>query len=345
MATAALKVNATVQYCMSLARLVMMAAELPALTQFRAGDDYGPGQTTKCSFPYCVYYIGTTSLLGWALDLAPSKDNFWSTTIQPGSAFHNATEPYPSMEAAIATYSTAPVQLGDGVGFTNVSLALATCTSAGRLLQPSRPSTAIDACFAAAAGLGSGPAFPVAQRDGNYPVMSTFTAVGGRAWVHILTIGLAAAASITPPMLPLDVAPPLPGEGGLLAYAGWREAGGGSFAVLGNFTAATPITLAAAPDPHQWTLTHAAPILSSGWALLGEAAKLVPVSVWRVEVVTDVPGGGVAVGVRGEPGEEVGLAFAKPGGAAGWSVVNMVCKVGAEGSATITYDAGGGKCA
>lgn len=64
MATAAGAVGATVQYCMSLGRFVMMAAELPAITQVRAGDDYGPGQTATCSFPYCVYYIGTSSLMG-----------------------------------------------------------------------------------------------------------------------------------------------------------------------------------------------------------------------------------------------------------------------------------------
>lgn len=75
MATAAQKLNVTVQYCMSLPRFVMMAAQLPAVTQVRAGDDYGPGQTASCSFPYCVYYIGTSSLLAWALAIAPSKDD------------------------------------------------------------------------------------------------------------------------------------------------------------------------------------------------------------------------------------------------------------------------------
>ena len=28
-----------------------------------------PEGKTGCEFPYCVYYIGTTSLLNWALDL------------------------------------------------------------------------------------------------------------------------------------------------------------------------------------------------------------------------------------------------------------------------------------
>ena len=60
------------------------------MTTFRASDDYGPGQTgyyptqknaslpptdgsTGCGFPYCVYYVGTTSILAWALQLGPSK--------------------------------------------------------------------------------------------------------------------------------------------------------------------------------------------------------------------------------------------------------------------------------
>ena len=34
---------------MTLGRLLTMAVELPQLTQFRAGDDYGPGQTATCS--------------------------------------------------------------------------------------------------------------------------------------------------------------------------------------------------------------------------------------------------------------------------------------------------------
>ena len=164
MATAASAAGAGVQFCMSLGRLLMMAVELPGITQFRAGDDYGPGQTAGCSYPYCVYYIGTTSLLGWAIDVAPSKDGFWSAEVQPGSPFGrgNATEPYAAMEAAIAVLSTANVMVDDGLdasgkAFTNISLVLATCTSGGRLLQPSRPASAIDACFATAAFKDNGP--------------------------------------------------------------------------------------------------------------------------------------------------------------------------------------------
>jgi hypothetical protein len=90
--------------------MVMQSVEIPAVTQFRASDDYGPGQTgfypthkpgqnatdgsTGCGFPYCVYYVGTTSIMAWALELEPSKDNFWSKPLQPGSAFNRDADPW-----------------------------------------------------------------------------------------------------------------------------------------------------------------------------------------------------------------------------------------------------------
>lgn len=342
MATAAAKVNATVQYCMGLGRLITMAVELPAVTQFRAGDDYGPGQPAGCSFPYCVYYIGTTSLLGWALDIAPSKDAFWSMEVQPGSPFGhgNATEPYAAMEAAIAVLSTAPVQLGDGVGFTNVTLALATCTIGGRLLQPSRPATAIDACFAADA-FADGASGPVAARSHNLPVMSTHTLVGARAWAHILVIALAAPFQLAPAHLPLDTALDT-GDVGWVSYSGWSKFGGGAFGALADFSGAAPLALAAAPDPMDWVLLHTAPLLSSGWALLGEPAKLVPVSALRIAAVAAAAGGGVDASVRGEPGEVVALVFARRGADGAYSQFGASCTVGGAGEATISVDGQGG---
>lgn len=342
MADAALAANATVQYCMSLGRFVLSAVNLPAVTQFRAGDDYGPGQTAKCGFPYCVYYIGTTSLLGWAIGVAPSKDNFWTTRDQPGNPFHNATEPYNSMEAAIAALSTAPVQLGDGVGFTNVTLALATCTaSTGRLLQPSRPATAIDACFAG--DVWGASAGPVAARSHNLPVQSTHTLVSGRTWAHILTIGLNGSTSVRPADLPFDVVP-FAGDAGALVYAGWSETRGVSFDVIGAFDAMHALNLVDAPDPHDWSLHHVAPIFSSGWALLGEAAKLVPVSVWRVQEV-DADATSTRVNVRGDANETLTFSFAKPNGAGSWAVVTQTCSISAAGAATIVMGTDGqGSC-
>lgn len=44
MGLGAAKQNVTVQYCMTFARMVLQSAEIPAVTTFRASDDYGPGQ-------------------------------------------------------------------------------------------------------------------------------------------------------------------------------------------------------------------------------------------------------------------------------------------------------------
>jgi hypothetical protein len=100
MGKGAAKSNVSVQYCMTFARMVLQTAEVPAVTTFRASDDYGPGQTgyyptakpgkpptdgsTGCGFPYCVYYVGTTSILAYAMQLGPSKDNYVSCNREGG---------------------------------------------------------------------------------------------------------------------------------------------------------------------------------------------------------------------------------------------------------------------
>ena len=110
MGAGAAKSNVSIQYCMTFARMVLQTAEIPAVTTFRASDDYGPGQTGYyptarpgknatdgthgCGFPYCVYYVGTTSILAHAMQLGPSKDNYWSTALQGGSAFNRGPDPW-----------------------------------------------------------------------------------------------------------------------------------------------------------------------------------------------------------------------------------------------------------
>ena len=215
MGRGAAKANVTIQYCMEYARFVLQSVEIPAVTQTRASDDYHPGQTgyyptqkdpsgkSGCGFPYCVYYIGTTSLMNWALDLKPSKDNYWSTPKQgEGGPYGNQTrEPYNEMQGMILAYSTGPVAPSDRIGSSNASLILMACTAGGRLLQPSRPATAVDVCFADAA-FGDG---PQAATQHNYPVSSTHTAVDHWKWLHVLTVGLASPYELSSAMVSVDV--------------------------------------------------------------------------------------------------------------------------------------------
>jgi len=293
----------TVQYCMAYARMVLQSLEIPAVSQFRAGDDYGPGQSTGCSFPYCVYNIGTTSLIAWALGLAPAKDDFWSTQHQPGNPYShgNATEPYSEMEAAIASYSTGPVQPSDMVGAMNASLLLMTCASDGTLLQPSLPASAIDATFVYAA-FGT-PGTPKPTKHDNPAVWSTHTVVGGKKYAHVLVIGLNNTMSLTPADILLDIDT----DGEYVAYTGYGAPL--NVSINGPFSGNSPIVLAPCLYSN-FRLWHAAPrSAATGWALLGEMGKWVPIAKQRVLSVAD-SGSGIAATVAGAPGETAVLTFA-----------------------------------
>ena len=73
---------------MSHVRHVLQSVELPAITNARASDDYHPGNDQ--------WNIGTSSILAYAVGIAPSKDNYWSTPQQDGTHYGPDTrEPFP----------------------------------------------------------------------------------------------------------------------------------------------------------------------------------------------------------------------------------------------------------
>jgi len=302
MATAAARVGVTVQYCMEMARFVLQSSTLPAVTQIRASDDYNPaGDSGNCTPPSCnppvqvdTYYIGTTSLLAWALDLAPSKDSFWSTPTQPGNPYGDVAERYPAMQAAVAALSRGPVQVSDGVGYSDRSLILRTCDEAGRLLQPSRPATALDAAFHRSAGVGDG---PLAKYPNVLPITTTHTRVGDWKWAHILAINLEEPFMLLPAHLrPTDL-----GAGEHVVYEGTR---------VSDFARGVTIPACGAGD---FRLYHVAPRLANGWAYLGELAKFVPVAEARTRSLR-FDAAGVAVALAGAAGEVVDLTFLAPNG-------------------------------
>ena len=134
--------------------------------------------------------------------------------MQPGSSAGSASEVNPSLQFAISVLSAGPVTPGDGVGFSDAALIARTHMASGRLLQPSRAATAIDACECARGRGGCscctrrntlvsrclrpspaivGRVFPDAP--GALPageVYATYSAVGGRTWDHVLAAALPA---------------------------------------------------------------------------------------------------------------------------------------------------------
>ncbi|RUS92230.1 hypothetical protein EGW08_000083, partial [Elysia chlorotica] len=135
MGNAALNHRLKIQYCMALQRHGLQSLEIPAVTQVRVSNDYHL-QTDQ-------WKIGVTSHLASALGLAPSKDTFWSSSEQPGNTYAKS-EPYPTLQAAVATLSRGPVGPGDKIGGTNRTLLMRCCNEDGLVLKPSKPARAID---------------------------------------------------------------------------------------------------------------------------------------------------------------------------------------------------------
>ena len=130
-----------IQYCMSVPSNLMSSLSLSQVTNGRASADYADATN---------FDIGAGSILWIALGLKPSKDNFWTTypqsypkTYTPNGHDQKSCETM----AIVAILSCGPVGISDKIGNTNKTLIMRTTRQDGRLLQPSRPITALNDQF------------------------------------------------------------------------------------------------------------------------------------------------------------------------------------------------------
>ena len=140
----------TIQYCMPYIRQLIQSLEIPLATQARASDDYvvAPYENADTYADHHNWNIGAQSMMISNLGMAPSKDGFWTTSYQPGNPYgEEKYEPAPRIQAAVATLSTGPVQIADGIGYTDIDISMRTCTKNGRLLNPSLPAMPIDSYY------------------------------------------------------------------------------------------------------------------------------------------------------------------------------------------------------
>ena len=152
MGEAAEKMGINIQYCMSFPRHLLQSLEIPRVTQARVSGDYGAGlkDPTKSQWD-----IGITSILADAIGVAPFKDVLWSTETQPGSYYGpSAVEPIPDRAILLATLSTGPVGVGDGINYTNNPRIMRCCREDGLILKPDRPLTTINEVIADWASTG-----------------------------------------------------------------------------------------------------------------------------------------------------------------------------------------------
>jgi hypothetical protein len=136
------KIGMNIQYCMGLSRHILQALQISRVTHARVSADYASHLTNPTSLEWA---IGVSSMFADAMGLAPFKDVFWSTSLQPGSPYKpSAIEVLPDREILIATLSTGPVGSGDAINYTNTERIMKCCRQDGLILKPDRPLTMIN---------------------------------------------------------------------------------------------------------------------------------------------------------------------------------------------------------
>ena len=278
-------------------------------------------------------------MLAWAIGLAPFKDNYWSTALQPGSSCgKNASEITPSLHNAASTFSAGPVTPGDGVGFSDVAQILRACDSAGLLLHPSRPMTTLDSQIA---GDVFGSAAPGRPRG---LVQATYSLVSGFAWDHVLGVSLSSDYYVTVGDLtairgdiPLRGNPLPPPPGGVV-YSLNADTLDISTLSVAPFNSAQPIPFKPC-GLSDFQVAHTAPLWANGWALLGDLTKWVPVAEARFSSIV-VDAGGVQATLTLNEGETVEVYFYSNNGA---KTVAVTCKF--SGSNAVTVRVPEGTCA
>ena len=168
------------------------------------------------------------------------------------------------MQAAVAALSRGPVQVSDGVGYSDRSLILRTCDEAGRLLQPSRPATALDAAFHRSAGVGDGPLTRIQTCCRSRRRIRT--SAPGNGPIFLRSTSPSRSRSVRNTFVRRTWAP-----ASIAVYEGTR--GVGRVSVLGDFRDGVAIPACGVGD---FRLYHVAPRLANGWAYLGELARARP---------------------------------------------------------------------
>ena len=197
-----------------------------------------------------------------------------------------------------------PYGPSDGLGLLNAELILRSCRADGVLLKPSAPLATLDAAFL-------GDAFEAAR--GPAHVWGTYAQIGALRWLYVLSVQTEADVPLT--LSGMDATPgheyrlfDFWGNNGSRPTAVRRVAAGGGWTAP-----KTPPPLSKLSDAGTYQVL--APVLPSGWCLLGEAGKIVGAAPRRVASVSAPRGSsGLSVELRAASAEaDVSLWVLAPG--------------------------------
>lgn len=274
----------TVQYCMPVVSDIIASLFNPVASYIRLSDDYSTNPQQ--------WKIGRVSIMAWSLGLIAFKDTFWTISNQPNNPY-NFTESNPQLNVIVASLSGAGVAIGDGIGMTNRSLVMQTCTEEGILLRTDKPATAIDETF-------------LSSKHSNRPsgeVWSTYSTLFEPAFktYYVLAANLTNSYTLYPHSLGILIEPYFVYE-----YGAENQ----SFA---SFDQTHPLIIPACPAKDDFAPFHyfivVPQVKQSDWIVLGETNKFVAISNQRFERINFLDSSSIKLVIKGSLNEKVTISL------------------------------------
>eukprot|EP01084_Bolivina_argentea_P143820 252497_1 len=313
MGTQAYAHNLSIQYCMDYPRHLMTSVELPAVTQARASGDYHPGNNQ--------WQVGVTAIFTSAIDIAPSKDSYWSQP-NPQSGHYSAGthEPYNRLQSAVLSLSNGPVTFADRIGYSDAKLIMRCCSTNGLVLRPDTSATMIDSYFRYRTG------FQNATQMSSGEIWSTYSVISKFKYWYVFGVSLNNALKIYPSDINYD----LVGD----TNDNWLYYEANDTSTFGKFNYENSLEIKSCKE-YNFQLYTLIPIDTYGkdeWYLAGEIDKWITVSAQRFLSISRGSNNDISVSIQGEVGETVNVAFVN-----GSSMKQQVvpCKIGSSGKMTV----------
>jgi len=266
-------------------------------------------------------------MLAGALNLAPFKDVFWSSSIQPSNSY-NAIEPSPSLQAIVSVLSTGPVALGDKIGHTDSHLVKMMIREDGMILKPSYPATTLDSTIAKRAFSSSSSSSSFSNESEEKPakkevggmgdvVTSSYSSISGWNWGYLLGASIEEedGMMVTPSMFSFGSEIFGSSSSSLFAYLHmtFSDQDQQSPIKLQHFSEQSPISLPPSSFSRDFTYWVVSPQFSNGLVLLGEIGKIVPISPQRITSISTSTKTDTILTISGAPQEEVVMYYVMEG--------------------------------
>lgn len=289
---AAAEANITVQLCMMQPTHALASTELTVVTNGRGTSDNSHGGAAD------LYALGTSGMLLGAMGLWSSRDNVFTSAIEPGcvgsSNKSNCTSPDFRLQNVAAVLSGGPYGPSDGIGYFNVELIARSCRSDGVLLKSDAPLAVTDFAYATTFD-NPHDSLHVWASYSNVDYVAQQKAVGAGngsvgtnassvlRWIYLLSVNILASIEVS--LAELDATPGTDymvldfwGNNGStptatsLQRVSAKDRGGMAYIPM------SPPQAPVKGGSDAGTYQIVAPIMNSGWCLLGEAQKIVPAS-------------------------------------------------------------------